>query len=94
MDQASNDCLVLFLRTQGQGMHPYTHSQADSGPLTWLMSCRWPVMRPRGLLLLPGSHRNMVKSSLPLASRSGLPAQASCHLARTAITDSMPAGHE
>jgi hypothetical protein len=37
------------------------------------MSCTWPVMRFRGCLLVPGVHMNIVKSSLPLISRSGLP---------------------
>ena len=49
---------------------------------TWLMSCRWPVMRVRGLALEEGSHRNMVKSSDPDASRSALPPHAASYLDR------------
>ena len=37
------------------------------------MSCTCPVMRANGSLLSPGVHMNIVKSSLPLIRRSGLP---------------------
>ena len=46
---------------------------------TWLMSCTCPVMRLSGCLLVPGVHMNIVKSSLPLMSRSGLPAVAALY---------------
>ena len=39
-------------------------------------------MRASGLALVAGSHRNMVKSSLPLASRSGRPPHAASYLRR------------
>ena len=57
--------------------------EPDQAPAsTWLMSCRWPVMRASGLALLAGSHRNMVKSSEPLARRSGRPPLAASYLQR------------
>ena len=37
-------------------------------------------MRASGLAVVAGSHRNMVKSSLPLASRSGRPPRAASYL--------------
>ncbi len=46
------------------------------------MSCRWPVMRATGLLLVDGSHRNIVKSSEPDASRSGRPPLAASYLGK------------
>ena len=39
-------------------------------------------MRLSGCLLVPGVHMNIVKSSLPLMSRSGLPAVAALYRSR------------
>ena len=48
--------------------------------LTWLISCRWPVIRAMGFWLVEGSHRNIVKSSEPDANRSGRPPLAASYL--------------